>query len=58
MGTTMNRMKNRSREEHVSTNADMRVNIYFTAIGSIIIMVTKDATPWGLLVAFTDVVGI
>ena len=54
----MNRMKNRSREEHVSTNADMRVNIYFTAIGSIIIMVTKDATPWGLLVAFTDVVGI
>jgi hypothetical protein len=37
---------------------DMRVNIYFPAIGSIIIMVTKDATPWGLLVAFTDVVGI
>jgi hypothetical protein len=38
--------------------ADMRVNIYFTAVGSIIIMVTKNTTPWGLLVAFTDVVGI
>ena len=38
--------------------ADMRVNIYFPAVGSIIIMVTKDATPWGLLVAFADVVGI
>ena len=38
--------------------ADMRENIYFPGVGSIIIMVTKDATPWGLLVAFTDVVGI
>jgi hypothetical protein len=35
----------------------MRVNIYFPGVGSIIIMVTKDATSWGLLVAFTDVVG-
>jgi len=25
--------------------ADMRVNIYFPAVGSIIIMVTKDVTP-------------
>ena len=34
--------------------ADMRVNIYFPAVGSIIIMVTT----WVLLVAFIDVVGI